>query len=74
MTDHEKQDLDKLKASARSWCPGDLIQARTRRWKGNFRGYAGYRQRGRAEARIAKRRKTRTERRIGKMLCENSDG
>jgi len=48
----------------------DLLEARIRRQKGNYPGYAGYRQRGRAEARGAKRRRARARRRAGKLICE----
>jgi hypothetical protein len=76
VNDHQTRDLDRLEVQSRSWCPGELVNAHTVRQKGNniCAGFAGYRQRGRGEARIAKRHRARVDRRIGKMQCENLDG
>lgn len=70
MTPHEIRDLDRLEIQARSWCPGKLLDAHAVRQKGNHIGHAGYRQRGRCEARIAKRVRSRIERRVGRLQCE----
>ena len=67
---HSIRDLSKLETQMRGWCPMDLMDARIRRQKGNHPGYAGYRQKGRGEARIAKRVRRRIDRRIGKMMCD----
>ncbi len=71
MSDHRIRDLGKLEARSRGWCRLDWWDARNLRQKGNSPGHAGYRQRGRAEMRAAKRKKARMDRRIGQMLCEN---
>ena len=62
------RDINQAEASA-AWAHLDLIDARNRRQKGNSPGFAGYRQRGRAEARIAKRRRARANRRVGQLMC-----
>lgn len=67
--EHLVRRIDKCEQAA-SWAVMDLIDAKNTRWKGNFPGYAGYRQKGRADARAAKRRRARAFRRAGKLLCE----
>jgi len=70
MSNHDTRDMDRLEVRVRSWLPLDLMDARIRR---QFPRWHGDRQKGRAEARIAKRQKARTNRRIGKMLCDGHE-
>jgi hypothetical protein len=66
--------MSSLEAKIRSWYPSDLEDARNRRQKGNHPGFAGYRQKGRGEARIAKKCRRRAVRRLGQRACEDGLG
>jgi hypothetical protein len=64
------RDIDNLEQNM-GWSKLDLMDARIRRKKGNYPGHAGYRQRGRGEARIAKRQRAKMRRRLGALICEH---
>ena len=65
----DTRDVDQAEKTA-GWARLDLMDAKIRRQKGNYPSFAGYRQQGRAEARIAKKRRTRAARRIDHLLCQ----
>ena len=66
------RDVNQAEKSA-TWAHIDLVDAKIRQKKGNCPAFAGLRQQGRADARAAKRRRAKANRRVGKLICRDTE-